>query len=1532
MYYHRLWGKVQVTLCLVLAALLAVAPAASAANTGVPVGSSSLISELDYSDTYTGTAVGGIPGREWGIYPLPAEGLNVEAVYGHPARQWTAAQFSINNDTNPFTVYNPYPGSSGAGSATGMTQSAPSGDWSIAYGLRDDFVVQTDAVLCNDRIDIWISASDSFFDPQALAVFFRGSDTTQPYPGIGIYHNGEYNSGLTATAPMAQWHNVAVRFMLDDNMLEIFTDEISLGVVDLAALLPDANFSPARVGVGGFTSPNNALWMDNFQVGAPLPDPETVSLNYAAGPGGSLSGDTAQVIAFGGDGAAVTAVPDLGYRFVDWSDGRMDNPRTDTNVRDNINVTASFSDTFNLEYTAGPEGSLAGDAAQIVSYGGDGTAVQAVPDAGFFFVCWSDGSTDNPRTDTNVTANVEVAAIFAGSFTQCGAWGHLSGDLNQNCYVNFSDFAQLAGLWLGADLAGDLNGDLSVNTGDLAVFAGDWLGCTMPYRPGCVPAQRQLRCEYMVNPLGIDVVKPRLSWVFPSSLRGQKQTAYRVVVASTPDKLTAADYDLWDSGKVVSAQSVNVEYDGAALASKMRCYWKVGVWDKDDQLSWSQPALWSMGLLDTTDWQGQWISDPDQANSSSHNGYHSEFASSANVAKWVAVDLGTAQEIDAVQLWPARPYNWSPDTPGFLFPVRFKVETALNADFSDAQVVYDHTGSDVPNPGTDAPIYSFSAVTARHVRLTVTKLALRDGSSYGFALAEMYVLADGSNVAEGAAATALDSIEYAGWSITKLTDGRLYPDPGGYLTAMLRKEFTLSQPIKKATLYATALGLYELYLNGQRVGDHVLAPEWTLYSKRVQYQTYDVTEMVVSGGNALGALVGGGWYTGRIAGSPGLVPRLLVRLDVEFLNGQTQTIVSDGTWRSTINGPVRSCDIWDGETYDAQLEKPGWDAAGFDDSEWSAVQADALGDIAVVWQRNEPIRVVREFSPVQMTEPQPGVYVFDMGQNMVGWCRLTVEGPAGATVTLRHAEMLNADGTIYTANLRSALQTDAYTKRTGDPEVYEPHFTYHGFRYVELTGLANPPTLNSLVGRAFHSASPDAGYFSCSNAMLNQLMHNIIWTQRGNMHSVPTDCPQRDERYGWMGDIQAFSQTAAFNMDMAGFFSKWVRDIRDSQDAAGRYPDVAPGSPVGTPAWGDAGTVVPWRMYQNYADTRMLAEHFDSARRWVDYVRSQNPNLLWQNARGGDYNDWLNADTLILSGWPASGGSVPNEVLATAFFAHSTEIVAKMAAALGLTTEAAYYSQMFEDIKTAFNTAYVSGDGSILGNTQAGYALALRFDLLSEALRPLAAAKMIAAFGPYDGHLSTGIQTSHQLMLELTRNGYNDEAYQLLNLNTCPSWGYMIAMGATTIWERWDGYVAGRGFQNAGMNSFNHWAFGAVGEWMWRHIAGINPDDAHPGYKHFVIHPRPGGGLTWARGEYNSVHGLIVSDWRIDADTDDLTLNIIVPANTTATVHVPATALSSVSESGVPADQAEGVTCLGMEDGCAVFTVESGSYHFVSDL
>jgi alpha-L-rhamnosidase len=746
----------------------------------------------------------------------------------------------------------------------------------------------------------------------------------------------------------------------------------------------------------------------------------------------------------------------------------------------------------------------------------------------------------------------------------------------------------------------------------------------------------------------------------------------------------------------------------------------------------------------------------------------------------------------------------------------------------------------------------------------------------------------------------------------------------------LRREFPLDKTVRRARLYATARGVYELSLNGTRVGENVLAPGWTDYHRRVQYQTYDVTPLLAEGQNALGAVLGDGWFAGFVGFDPkhrgalyGPRPQLLAQLDVEYEDGTTESLATEGSWRCS-TGPILFSDLLMGESYDTRREMPGWAEPGFDDSGWYGVEVEEIGDTNLVAQPDEGIRVTEELEAKTVTEPESGRYVFDLGQNMVGWVRLKVEGEAGTEVTLRHAEALNPDGTIYTTNLRSARATDRYVLGGDGEEVYEPRFTFHGFRYVEVTGYPGEPPPGAVTGRVVHSATPHSGSFECSSRMVNKLQENIVWGQRGNFLSVPTDCPQRDERLGWMGDAQVFVRTASFNMDVAAFFEKWMTDVENAQSPEGAFPDVAPlprGSGLidlrwGAPAWGDAGVIVPWTIYRTYDDTRIVERHYDAMTRWMEYLHEANPDLIRKNRMGNNYGDWLSPN----------GDHTPKHLLATAYWAYDAKLIAEMAEATGRNEEAMEYRDLNERIKAAFQAAYVFPDGRIEGDTQTCYLLALHMGLLPEDLRSTAAEHLVKSIEREDWHLSTGFAGVGYLCPVLTEAGYAEVAYRLLGNETYPSWGYTIKNGATTIWERWDGWTEENGFQSPNMNSFNHYSLGSVGEWLYRYVAGI--DLGAPGYGRIVIRPRPGGNLTHASGAYDSVRGRISSSWKIEDNR--FVLETLIPPNTTATVHVPST--DDVSESGRPVNEADGVEFLRAGEGETVLAVGSGRYEFVGKV
>ncbi len=1067
-------------------------------------------------------------------------------------------------------------------------------------------------------------------------------------------------------------------------------------------------------------------------------------------------------------------------------------------------------------------------------------------------------------------------------------------------------------------------------------------------------APAALQCESKVDPLAIDAQRPRFSWEVSDPRRGAVQSAYEIAV-------TDGAASVWASGKVASGETCQIEYAGKPLASFHRYAWKVRTYDADGHASpWSDEASFGTGALDPKDWQAQWIGDPTPAPPvhPERNGFRTNFSKDPNERKWIQIDFGGPGIFDEVRLHPAHPKGEDPKK-AYLFPLQVEVWISNDPTFAKNQVrVFYQVDDDIQDPGS-APFVFKAKEThykSQYVRLIVTKSPEIEGKGAAFALAELELLRDGGEVSTQALFTASDSVENGAWGILNLNDGEKTSQPlRGYepLPApTLRKEFEIAAPAARATLYASALGVHAIRINGKRVGEDELSPGWTDYGQRVPYLAYDVTGLLHSGKNAIAVQLADGWYAGRLGlswiapnSTPraiyGRLPRFFAQLEVDPAGGGGhRTFTTDATWRATTAGPVREADLLDGERYDARAELRGVDEVGFDDSKWAnaIVASDVHPHLEAL--ACEPVHVVQTKKAVALTEPSPGTWIFDLGQNMGGWCRLNVRAPAGTEIKLRHGEMLDKDGTLYTANLRSAAQTDHFVaagpRKDAEVEVFEPRFTYHGFRYVEVTGLPSKPELEDLVGCAVGNGARYAGTFHASEPMLDKIWSNIHWTLRANVGSVPTDCPQRDERLGWMGDVAAVAQTAVFQRDLASYFSKWTQDIRDAQATDGRFPDFAPHPYgknerfTGTPAWGDAGVIVPWTSWVNYGDRRIVEANLDAMLRWLEHVRSKNPDLLWKNDRGNDYGDWLNGDTLVHEGWPKTGASTPGEVLGTAYFARSAALVAKMAAAIGRTEDAKKCADLAEGIRAAFRKAFVSEDGKIAGNSQGAYALALDFDLLDAAGRKTAFDRLAKNVeGAYGGHLSTGFASTLPALVELSKGGRHDLAAKLVLGKTFPSWGYEIENGATTLWERWDGFVKDRGFQDPGMNSFDHYAFGAVGEWMMRMLAGIDFDPEHPGWSRFTIHPRPCAGLASVHAERASIRGRIVSGWSLAEGAFDL--EVAIPANTSATVVLPARDGAKLEEGGRPiADAAPNVKVLSVKDGEATLDVRAGRYKFRS--
>ena len=750
----------------------------------------------------------------------------------------------------------------------------------------------------------------------------------------------------------------------------------------------------------------------------------------------------------------------------------------------------------------------------------------------------------------------------------------------------------------------------------------------------------------------------------------------------------------------------------------------------------------------------------------------------------------------------------------------------------------------------------------------------------------------------------------------------------------LRRGFAISKPVAAARLYVTALGLYEMSCNGRRIGEDYFTPGWTDYSKRIAYQVYDVAEHLTQGENVLGAILGDGWYCGYVGMQSrqtyGDRPKLFAQLKITYADGSEDLIVSDNSWKTTF-GPITESDFMMGENYDARLELPGWNNPAYDDSAWRPAFTFPDTGAKLVAMRGPAVRKTQELAPI--AEPKASgdwagaTHLFDLGQNMVGRVRLKVSGPKGTTVRMRFAEVLNPNGSLYLANLRSARSTDYYTLKGEGEEIYESRFTFHGFRYVDVKDFPGTPTKDALTGIVLHSDTPPMGEFSCSDPLVNQLQSNIQWGQRGNFLEVPTDCPQRDERLGWTGDAQVFIRTAAFNRDVASFFTKWQNDLADAQSENGAYPAVIPnisnpGDPTsdGGPAWADAGIICPYTVYLCYGDKRILETHYDSMARYLAHLENDSKNFIRRhpdmNVWGG-FGDWLsiNAET-------------PPDLIGTAFFAYDAHLMALIAAVLGKTDDAKRFTETFEKVKTAFNRRYVTEDGVVASGTQTAYVLALHFDLLPENLRPFAVEALVKNIKDRGMKLSTGFVGSPYLNHVLTAGGRNDIAHALLFQKQWPSWLYPVTHGATTIWERWDGWTEEKGFQDPDMNSFNHYAYGAIGAWLYQTVAGIDIDAAQPAYKHFFLRPLPGDGITSAKASFHSMRGKIESDWQI-ADAV-FRWNITVPANTTATVSIPATENALITESGQPIDSANGLKFLRREASAAVYLAQSGSYQFLA--
>jgi alpha-L-rhamnosidase len=1043
----------------------------------------------------------------------------------------------------------------------------------------------------------------------------------------------------------------------------------------------------------------------------------------------------------------------------------------------------------------------------------------------------------------------------------------------------------------------------------------------------------QLRCEALTDPLAIAHQNPRLSWVLESQERNQSQTAFEILAASDPDLLHKGIGDLWMSSKVPSNESINIEYAGKLLTSAQRCWWMVRVWDQQDQVSdWSSVAVFGVGLQQA-DWKAEWVG--------LNQTRELELPEAPfDQAKWIWSKSGSQAGlfIGVLQL---------PDD-AIIVDSKLAISVAGCFRFSWAGEHFARSDYDSEpwrrpyirnmnerlHPGANRFLIKAEQIDDEPAGILFKITGhLNDGSEFCLVSDESWRVTEDIpqdwHIATGEETwqTCQVVAEYgdAPWGILRGIENFLPP------ASFLRGEFTLPKQVRRATLFATALGWYDLRLNGERINQSYFDPGWTDYNIRLYYRAFDVTEKLQVGKNATGAVLADGWFSGYIGWYHqrdlyGKYPRFRGQLYIEYEDGTSEIIGSSSDWKATI-GPIKEADILMGETYDARDEFNGWDQPGFDDSSWTSV--DTGIDLSPQLQPHPAPPVValldETFSPKAITEPKPGVHIFDLGQNFAGIVQLKVHGePAGQKIVMRFGEMLNADGTLYTFNLRTVRALDTYICRGDKEEIWSPRFTFHGFRYVEVTGLSCTPNNEIILGIPLSTDTPGVGSFECSDELVNQLASNVYWSQRSNFIDVITDCPQRDERLGWCDGTWTFIGAGALRTDVQGIYNKWTVDLDDAQYPDGLFPWLAPLVVTKTdvsgpfwsgsgPAWADAGIICPWFIYEIYGDVRQLEKHYPAMVRQVEwYVKTSRPDLL-PPPEHKCLGDWLNQNA-----------EIPADVFRTVFFAYSTGLVARAAQVLGKQEDAARFETLHGQIKQAFRRAYVSEDGHILGDTQSGYAFALLFELLDPDQVDRASELLIQNIREHNWLLTTGLEATLPLMLVLSKIGRNDIAYRILHNEEFPSWNYSIKNGATSIWERWDSWTPDKGFGYAGMNSFNHFSLGAVYQWMVENIGGIRR--ANSAYKELYIAPEPGGRLTWAKASYNSVHGLVQTEWGLNEDVLDIQIH--VPANTSATIVLPATSLDDVTESGSPLSAISDIHVEKQESNGVYLHAGSGSYEF----
>lgn len=1060
---------------------------------------------------------------------------------------------------------------------------------------------------------------------------------------------------------------------------------------------------------------------------------------------------------------------------------------------------------------------------------------------------------------------------------------------------------------------------------------------TLALAPRCTQssAGRQLRAthlkvNYLATPCGVESPHPTFSWRLESTARNVWQSAYRIRVATTADGIRTGRPDLWDSGKVLSSRSTGIPYDGHPLVSRQRCWWSVQLWTRDaNEPVRTSASHWEMGLLSAQDWSAQWIAADDEiARADRETKLH-----------WMWGQEGTDARPRSFRLnFTVPKYARSgvifTGGRGDAFIQRMEIDgTSLVTGGPERNLIGEHVELEPLSVGPHT--LSIDVVAKRGYPEVIPGT----NQVKGILVMARMDIGGGEHIRIGSGpgwqTAAIDEAEprrgtasASQWStpnteVANATD--IVVDPAMYL----RRTFTIAGRISAARLYATALGGYQARLNGRRVGDALLSPEISEYSKRLLYRVHDVTNMVAEGDNVIALIVGDGWYASH-PGRYGWGPpprRAIAQLEILYENGVRRTVETGEEWRVSRSPIVRS-ELCVGEVYDSRLSQDGWDTAGFDDSHWEKVVLTERPPCQLVAHVSRPIRVVEELTPTKVTQQRPGVYLVDFGQNFAGWCRLRVKGNAGERVTLRFAEEVSPTGEIDQFVLLGGKAVDTYILRgSRDTEVFEPHFCYHGFRYAEMVGFPGIPTEKSLVGVVISSDLEVTAWLKTDDAVIGRIWRNTIWTQRSNFIGIPTDCPNRAERLGYLADAGAFWDTASLTMDVAAFTRRHMDNTRDAQLADGALPILAPGKiasisdGISTAAgWADGGIILPWTCWRRYGDLSIIEENWEAMDRYLSFLSQNNPDYIWRKKRSPDFGDWLAiGETHFYH--PEQAPTTPFDLIATAYWANSALLLSEMAEATGRMEDAARLRQVRDCVRDAFNRVFVGPNGEVGNGSQTSYILALKFDLLSPELRRTASERLVTDIRRRGIALSTGYLGTQYSLDVLADEGHIDLVYSLLLRKELPSWGFMIENGATTMWERWDGSLD----HTHNTASHNHFTLGAVCGAIFRRVAGI--DCASAGFSRITIRPCLDPRVKYGGGELESVMGTISTEWWQLA-ADGFAMAVTIPPNAAARIHLPARPEQTVKEGRRRLFDRKEIHLQGRNHDEVVVEVGSGSYNF----